>query len=329
MTGVAGFLGSHVAHHFTSKGVTVKGIDNLTGGFVENVPNEVDFRAVDCLDRASYQDMIGTSTLIFHCAASAHDGFSIWAPESIYRDTVSSTVSLMTAAAHRQAKRVVFCSSMARYGDGKSPFSEDSPTRPVTPYAAAKVAAEQVVRTIGQLHGIEWNIAVPHSIYGPHQNRTDPLRNVAAIMMNRMLQGKQPIIYGDGSQVRCFSYVDDVVSCLAQMGTDRALSGQVINVGPDRHPVTILELAHEIAHALNLPLEPIYHPARPFEVHHAACSADKARNLLGYVETVELPEGISRMAEWMSSVGPSDFNYCREAEIEDTRFPAVWTNRLM
>ena len=142
--------------------------------------------------------------VVYHCAATAHEGLSVFSPYEITKNNYLASISIFTAAVNEKVKRIIFCSSMARYGDQKTPFSENMKPKPVDPYAISKVAAEEVLANLCELNNIEWVIAVPHNIIGPRQKYDDPFRNVISIMINRMLQGKAPIIYGDGEQQRCY-----------------------------------------------------------------------------------------------------------------------------
>ncbi|MGN6608752.1 MAG: NAD-dependent epimerase/dehydratase family protein [Jatrophihabitans sp.] len=329
VTGVAGFLGSHVAEHLRDLGHEVTGIDNLSGGQVGNVPEGVEFGAVDCLDADGYADLLRGADLVVHCAASAYDGLSHFSPGLVYRDTLSATVAVVTAAVRAGVGRIVHCSSMSRYGALPSPFTEDQSPAPVSPYGLAKVNSEQFLRTFVEHHGGEWAIAVPHNIIGPRQRFDDPYRNVAAIMINRMLRGMQPVIYGDGSSLRCFSFVADCVSCLGGMALLPQAAGEVINIGPDEEPVTILHLAERIAALLDFDLDPKFVPARPGEVTLATCSSDKARRLLGYRTTTGLDEGLLAMIEWIDAVGPREFVYDRPLELVTARTPTTWVDRIL
>jgi len=226
-------------------------------------------------------------------------------------------------------KRFVYCSSMARYGRGKAPFSEDQPAAPVDPYGIAKYAGELLVRNVSETHGMEHVIAVPHNIIGPRQKYDDPYRNVASIMINRMLQGKQPIIYGDGEQERSFSFVQDCVDPLLKMGTLPGLSGEIINIGPDEEAATINELAGMLADLLSFKLKPIYVADRPQEVKVATCTADKARRLLAYQTKVSLRDGLISMIDWIRSHGPKPFEYHLPIEIDSPLVPATWRDRLL
>jgi UDP-glucose 4-epimerase len=330
VSGVAGFLGSHIAQHYLCRGTAeVAGIDNLLGGSLEHVPKATLFRSADCVQVADYRDLLHNADVVFHCAAAPYEGLSIFSPTVVYQHTLQSTVALATASIEAGVTRFVLCSSMARYGNGTPPFTEDDEPSPVDPYGLAKVAAEKFVANVGDIHGMEWAIAVPHNIYGERQRFNDPFRNVVSIMINRILQGKQPIVYGDGSQRRCFSYVADVVEPLAQMAERPSALHQVINVGPDSGAVSILDLAAMIADLMEFKLSPIFLPGRPREVPIAECSAAKARKILGYSPSWSLEDGLQRTIDYVRLHGPKQFEYHLPIEITTELTPAVWSERLM
>jgi len=169
---------------------------------------------------------------------------------------------------------------------------------------------------------------VPHNIVGARQKFDDPFRNVASIMANRMLQGKQPIIYGDGSQQRCFSFIQDVIAPILTACESPEAVEQVINIGPDESPITILELAERLAEIIEFELKPIFMPGRPQEVPVALCSSDKARQLLGYETTVSLDQGLRDLVEWIRPRVKS-FEYHLPIEIDSDLTPKTWTQRLI
>src|SRR5262249_11929823 len=173
-------------------------------------------------------------------------------------------------------------------------------------------------------HGVEYVIAVPHNIIGPRQKYDDPYRNVASIMINLMLQNRQPVIYGTGKQQRCFSFIDDCLYCLKEMAFRDSVVGETINIGPDEEIVTIMQLAERISNQLRFNLDPIFLPGRPQEVEHAICSSDKARRLLDYRTTVNLDDGLARMIEWIRKRGTRTFKYHIDLEIENERTPKTW-----
>lgn len=329
VTGVAGLLGSHTAQALVDAGYEVRAIDNLLGGYRSNVPDGIEFRQADCRLPGQYADLLTGVDLVYHCAAAPYEGLSVFSPLLVHEHTCGSTVALASASIAAGVGRFVLLSSMARYGRQQSPFTEDLTPAPVDPYGVAKYAAELTLRSLADVHGMQYNIAVPHNVIGPGQRFDDPYRNVAAIMINRMLRGLQPIVYGDGSQQRCFSFVSDAVSCLVRLGTDPALTGEVVNIGPDEETVSILELAELIADLVGLPLDPIFVPGRPLEVHYATCSSDKARDLLGYQTKVPLRQGLAEMVEWIKRQGPREFDYHLPLEIITDRTPATWTQQLI
>lgn len=329
ISGVAGFLGSHLAEAYTRSGDQVVGCDNLIGGDLQNLPEGIEFREADCGDVEAMKPLLAEVDLIYHCGAIATEGLSVFSPGIIAKHVYENTAGLLAAAASKKVKRFVYCSSMARYGEGKPPFREDQPAAPVDPYGIAKYAGELLVANVSETHGMEYVIAVPHNIIGPRQKYDDPYRNVASIMINRMLQGKQPIIYGDGEQQRCFSFVQDCVDPLVKMGTQSGLSGEVINIGPDEEATTIGELARILAGLLSFDLKPIYVPDRPREVKHAVCSADKARMLLAYQTKVSLRQGLQSMVDWIREHGPKPFEYHLPIEIDSPLLPDTWKSRLI
>jgi UDP-glucose 4-epimerase len=329
VTGIAGFLGSHVAEACHSRGYEVTGIDNMLGGDAKNIPSGVTARVVDCNHPNDYADLLQGVDVVYHCAAAPYEGLSVNSPRVVWEHTTMTAVSVTSAAISAGATRVVLCSSMARYGDQVAPFHETMDPRPVDPYGHAKVAAENAVRNLCEIHDVEWSIAVPHNIYGPRQRFVDPYRNVVGIMINRILLGKQPIIYGDGSQRRCFSYIGDVVEPLLALGERRGVVGEVVNVGPDDESVTINELAALLLEELDSSLEPLYFPGRPHEVHAATCSADKARKLLDYESTWSLRDGLCEQIAWVRALGPRPFVYHLPIEIETPSTPRTWVERLI
>ena len=310
ITGVAGFLGSHLADRMIALGHEVRGVDNMSGGERANVPSAVDFAEIDCRDFGSVRDEARGCQIVYHCAAHATEGLSVFSPSDITDNGIGASVSVFSAAISAGVQRIVFCSSMARYGAAQTPFVEsERELSPRDPYGIGKLATEAILANLATTHGVEYAIAVPHNIIGPRQKYDDPFRNVAGIMINLMLQGRQPVVYGDGSQRRCFSYVDDCVDCLAEMAFSPHARSEVINIGPDEGTVTILELAREIAGLIGFRLDPIFVRARPQEVKHAMCSSDKARRLLGYRTRWTLRDGLAKMIDHVRSRGTRDFRY--------------------
>ncbi len=328
ISGIAGFLGSHLADKFIKEGHQVIGCDNLIGGELDNVPPEAEFYQYDCCFRNSMLKITKGCDLIYHTAATAYEGLSVFSPHLITQNIVTGSVSLFSAGIQNKVKRIIFCSSMARYGTNKTPFLEDYKPNPQDPYGIAKVASEEILKNLCKVHNIEYVIAVPHNIIGPRQKYDDPYRNVVSIMINLMLQNRQPIIYGDGSQKRCFSYIDDNIYCLKEMATNSNVVGETINIGPDEEFITINELAEKVSNQLKFNLNPTYVKSRPQEVSFATCSADKARKLLNYETKTDLETGLKKMISYIRNKGTKKFRYHLDLEIINSKTPETWKNKL-
>lgn len=329
ITGVAGFLGSNLAEALLKEGHEVVGCDNLIGGYIDNIPEGVDFHQVDCKYLNTMKSLLEGIDIVYHCACTAYEGLSVFSPHLVCENTYQITVTMISAAIHNNVKRFVYCSSMARYGAQETvPFREDMVPKPQDPYGISKLAAEKVLENLATVHGMEYVIAVPHNIIGKKQKYDDPYRNVASIMINKMLKGEQPIIYGDGEQKRCFSFVQDDINCLLKLGFNTNVLGEVINIGPDEEFVSINELAKIIAELLDFDLKPEFYPGRPQEVKLATCSADKARKLLGYETKTSLKEGLQEMIDYIKQKGPKKFRYHFALEIINEKTPKTWKDKL-
>jgi UDP-glucose 4-epimerase len=328
ITGVAGFLGSHLAKKMHQLGWSVSGNDNFMGSDRSNLLPFVRFFEIDCCNLQDMRNAIEDCDLLFHCAATAHEGLSVFSPTFITRNNYEASISTFTAAINANVRRIIFCSSMARYGDQNAPFNELMQPTPVDPYGIAKVAAEETLKVLAQVHEFEWNIAVPHNIVGEGQKYDDPYRNVMSIMLNRNLQGLPSIIYGDGEQTRCFSYIDDCIDCLVQMGIDPNINEETINIGPDEEVITINALASLCANETGLNRQPIYHlSGRPQEVKHATCSSDKARKLLNYETKTTVAEAVKKTADFIRKSGIKKFTYHIPLEIINQKTPQTWTEK--
>jgi len=329
VTGAAGFLGSHLCEKFQALKYKVIGIDSMIGGDEANLPKNLDFKKIDCCDLKKMNSIMKDVDIVYHCAATAHEGLSVFSPVEITKNNYLATVSVVTAAINNKVERIIYCSSMARYGNQATPFTESMPARPVDPYGISKVAGEDVLKNLCNLNNVEWVIAVPHNIIGPKQKYDDPFRNVVSIFINQLLQNKRPIIYGDGEQKRCFSYIDDCIYCLIELVTKKDVVGEIINIGPDEEFVTINKVAEICANITGSNLQPIYYPDRPKEVKHATCSANKARKLLKYETSTDLYTGIKKTFDYIKKKGPKKFNYHIDLEIINDLTPKVWSEKKL
>ena len=329
ITGIAGFLGSNLAEYYLKKNFKVSGCDNLIGGSLDNIDqNKINFFKANCEDFEMMKKITKNVDILCHAAAFAHEGLSNFSPVLITNNNVTGSVSVFTAAIINKVKRIVYCSSMARYGNIKIPFREEDELNPVDPYGVSKVAAENILKILSKTHGIEYNIAVPHNIIGPNQKYDDPFRNVVSIMINLMLQNKKPIIYGDGKQKRTFSDIDDCIYCLDKLLTDPKITSQVVNIGPDEEYISINELYQLLCNKLKFNLEPKYLEDRPNEVKEATCSSDKARKILGYSTSISLDESLDKIINYISKKGPRQFQYNYPLEINNEKTPTAWKEKL-
>tara|TARA_B100000427_G_scaffold7817_1_gene7055 strand:- start:2087 stop:3088 length:1002 start_codon:yes stop_codon:yes gene_type:complete len=329
ITGIAGFLGSHLAKKLGDIGHEVGGNDSMIQGDLENLPKNIKFHRTDCNDYDQMVKNLKGYDIVYHCAATAHEGLSVFSPNFITKNIYQASVSVITASIVNNIKRFVLCSSMARYGNQKAPFHENMITKPEDPYGIAKVASEETLKLLSEVHGMDYNIAVPHNIVGPNQKYDDPFRNVMSIFINRNLQNKPSIIYGDGQQKRCFSYIDDVIFCLEKLALDKKITKEIINIGPDEETVTLNELAKLVANETRYNGEPVFVKARPQEVKDASCSSNKARKLLGYETKTSLKESIKLTTDFIKNRGTKEFNYNLPVEIKSQITPETWTKKII
>lgn len=332
VTGSAGFMGSHLVDFLIERDHQVLGIDNLAFGTDENVSAKAkkNFFKIDLRDQKKVKDFVKKyrPEIIYHLAASAHEGLSQFAPIDHTENNYNGYLNLLVSAINNGLKRLVLFSSMAIYGDQKPPFTEDMQRIPADIYGVAKAAMEQATEILADVFKFEYVILRPHNVYGPRQNLADPYRNVVAIFINCLLRNKPFYIYGDGQQKRAFSYIDDITEPIAKAGFLKAADHQIINIGPEKEH-TVNYLAKLVLAAFQSNLQPIYVAARPREVKEAYCSAQKARELLGFRQKVTLREGVRLMVEWAKSKGPQKPRYFESLEIPGPTLPLTWQKRLI
>jgi len=328
ITGIAGFLGANLADYYLKKNFKVSGCDNLIGGTLDNLDTKkINFFKADCENLEEMSKIIKDVDVVIHSAAYPHEGLSSFSPYLICKSNFIGSISVFTAAIQNNVKRIVFCSSMARYGNVKPPFREDQEVNPVDPYGVSKLAAENTLKILSKTHNIEYNIAVPHNIIGPKQKFDDPYRNVVSIMTNLILQNRRPIIYGDGKQTRNFSDIDDCLYCLDKLIVDKNIISQTFNIGPDEESISINELYKMLCNKLKFNQPAQYVDDRPNEVKHAICSSDKARKILGYKTSISLSNSIDKVIDYIKSKGSRPFEYNYKLEINNELTPSTWKNK--
>lgn len=323
VTGGAGFIGSHVARHCLELGHDVVVLDDLSGGFLDHVPAGATFIQGSITDHELIQRMFEEHEFdyVYHLAAYAAEGLSHFIRRFNYTNNLIGSVNLINEAVKHRIKCFVFTSSIAVYGANQLPMHEDLVPQPEDPYGIAKYAIELDLHVAHELFGLDYIIFRPHNVYGENQNIGDRYRNVIGIFMNQIMQGKPMTIFGDGTQTRAFSYIDDVAPYITDSVNIPEAYNEVINIGADK-PYTVQYLAQVVARALGVVPEIQYLPARN-EVLHAYSDHSKARRILGQKGTVSLEEGIERMAAWARRVGARKGQEFRNIEVRE-KLPASW-----
>lgn len=331
VTGVAGFIGSHVAEQLIDRGGVVLGIDDLSGGLECNVPAGVEFQQRDCGQPLHELFAKFRPHTVFHLAAYAAEGLSHHIPVFNYQNNVVATANVLSAAHRAGVKHFVFTSSIAAYGHPASdlPLRESDPCQPCDPYGAAKLACEHHIRAFHDYFGSpSYSIFRPHNVFGPRQNVSDPYRNVVGIFIRCALTGESMPVFGDGSQTRSFSHIRSVAQCIAESVSNPAARNETFNVGGDE-PMSVLELAHLVAEAAGTPANVEHLPARD-EVRHAHATHDKARRVFpeAYSRIVPIAEGLRETVQYVGSHPiPAPTECPAEIEILD-KLPPAWQRRI-
>lgn len=316
-------MGAHTAEHLLSMGHRVIILDDLSGGFTENVPAGAQFVEGSILDKSLIQSLFREHHFdyIFHLAAYAAEGLSHFIKHFNYQNNLIGSVNLINAAVNFKVKRFIFTSSIAVYGAAQLPMTEEMIPSPEDSYGIAKFAVEMELKASHEMFGMDYVIFRPHNVYGPKQNIGDKYRNVVGIFMNQILQGKPMTIFGDGEQTRAFSYIDDVAPVIARSAELEEAKNQIFNVGADK-PYTVNTLAEIVAKAMGAEKNVIHQPTRN-EVVHAFSDHSKVERIFDYSPTVELEEGVRRMAQWVKKHGARQTKEFGKIEIKKG-LPPSW-----
>lgn len=301
ITGVAGLLGSRLADWLVENepNVTIVGIDDLSGGYMDNINPRVIFYNCDLGNDKGMVDSIFQNHkphIVYHFAAYAAEALSPFIRQYNYTNNLVATAGIVNSCIKHSVERLVFTSTMAVYGDGVPPFSETAPRNPIDPYGVAKMACEMDIEIAGEQHGLDWCIIRPHNVYGAKQNIWDSYRNVLGIWMYKHINGQPLTIFGDGQQVRAFSYIDDSLPSMWNAGILPAASKQIINLG-GIHEYSILTAANTLIDVMGggeLKFLPPRH-----EVKYAYPTWQKSVDILGFSQKTSLHDGLTKMWEWV------------------------------
>jgi UDP-glucose 4-epimerase len=324
VTGGAGFIGSHVAEELFRRGHQLTVLDDLSGGFKDNVVDGISIvqgsiTDVDLVNRLFEQNRFD---YVYHLAAYAAEGLSHFIKRFNYTNNLIGSVNLINASIITDVKCFVFTSSIAVYGTSPElPMTEQTSPHPEDPYGIAKLAVEQELKVSQQMFGLNHVIFRPHNVYGERQNIGDRYRNVVGIFMNQILQGKPMSVFGDGMQTRAFSYIGDLVPILADAIETPAAINEIINVGADQH-YSVNDLAISVANAMGVEPQINHLPARN-EVMNAYSSHDKVERIFGNRTKTSLEDGLNRMAGWVRQRGARASQKFKDIELTKN-FPVAW-----
>lgn len=326
VTGGAGFIGSHVAAKCIERGFNTVVLDDLSGGFEDNVPKGAIFVKGSINDSKLIDNLFNeyNFTYVYHLAAYAAEGLSHFIRRFNYENNLIGSINLINASINiGSVKRFVFTSSIAVYGANQLPMTEDLTPMPEDPYGVAKYAIELDLKAAHELFGLNYTIFRPHNVYGINQNIGDRYRNVIGIFMNQVMQKLPMTIFGDGLQTRAFSHISNIASVMTESVFNDRAKNEIFNIGADK-PYSVLELANIISDAFNIKPNITFLEARN-EVIHAYASHQKINSIFGEMKEVPLRDGIVEMARWAESKGPRESSIFTSIEVEKN-MPPSWKN---
>jgi UDP-glucose 4-epimerase len=323
VTGGAGFIGSHVADELIGLGHKVVVLDDLSGGFEDNIPQEAIFVKGSILDNDLIERLFERHrfTYVYHLAAYAAEGLSHFIKRFNYQNNLIGSVNLINASVNQGVKCFVFTSSIAVYGAGQSPMIEEMVPVPEDSYGIAKIAVERELKITHEMFGLDYVTFRPHNVYGERQNIGDRYRNVVGIFMNQLMKNEPMSIFGDGEQQRAFTHISDVAPIIASCVDVPAARNQLFNVGADG-PHTVNYLAELVADAMGKPCDVVHLDPRN-EVKIAFSDHSRAESVFGRREKVSLQAGIEKMAEWVRQHGSRESSIFEEIEIPQN-LPPSW-----
>jgi UDP-glucose 4-epimerase len=323
VTGGAGFIGSHVADELLRLGHRVVVLDDLSGGYEDNVPKDAIFCHGSILDHALVNRLFERHnfTYVYHLAAYAAEGLSHFIKRFNYNNNLIGSVNLLNASINHHVKCFVFTSSIAVYGAGQSPMTEEMAPLPEDSYGIAKLAVESELKVSHEMFGLDYIVFRPHNVYGERQNIGDRYRNVVGIFMNQIMKGEPMTVFGDGEQQRAFTHISDVAPVIAASVDYPDARNLVFNVGADV-PFTVNELASITAHAMGAEPKMTHLPPRN-EVKIAFSDHSRATRVFGERKKTSLKDGISAMTAWVKKHGARESSVFENIEVAKN-LPPSW-----
>jgi nucleoside-diphosphate-sugar epimerase len=301
VTGGAGFIGSHIAEALVKRGDRVRVLDNLSTGKRKNlahIAGEIEFVEADIRDYAATRQAMEEVSIVFHEAAIPSVPRSISEPQLNHDNNINGTFNVLQAAHEAEVKRVIFAASSSAYGETEVlPKQEEMLPSPLSPYAVAKLVGEYYCQVFTRVYGLETVCLRYFNVFGPRQDPSSPYSGVISKFITALLNGRAPMIYGDGEQSRDFTYVDNVVAANLQAAEALGAAGQVMNLGLCER-TTLNQLLGELQRIIGTSLTPQYEDARAGDIRHSLADITRAEELLGYRPTVGLAEGLRRTVEW-------------------------------
>ncbi len=321
--GGAGFLGAHVAEELLRRDHKVIILDDLSGGFPDNVPPGAKLIQGSIVDHQLVNELFEDYAFdyVYHLAAYAAEGLSHFIKRFNYTNNLLGSVNLINAAVNYRVKCFVFTSSIAVYGAGQVPMIEDMTPMPEDSYGISKLAVEQELKVSHEMFGLDFVVFRPHNVYGPKQNIGDRYRNVVGIFMNQLLRGEPLTIFGDGTQERAFTYVGDIAPTIADSVNNPLARNQVFNVGADV-AYAVNSLARIVAETMGRPCEVRHLEARN-EVKVAFSDHTKVEAIFGRQQKTSLQDGIRVMTDWVRERGARESNVFADIEILKN-LPSSW-----